>query len=198
MMRWMAVAVSVIVIATGGATAIYALADDTSTAHSARRTDGPLKVPRPHGGAVTLATGATFTDGFEILSLAGERDAVIDSISLVDSAGFELLGAEVASPDRKTGFVQFVHGWPPVAKELRGTELVPATGATITPTGSSDGAGWELFVGIRVTGDGLLTRTGLKIDYTVDGEKFTATFPAELVVCTDSSYEVNGNCPLGG
>lgn len=163
-----------------------------------RSTEGPLKVPPAHGSSVTLPVGTEFTDGFEILSLSGDTAAVIDSVELVDSPGFELLGTRLVSPARKLGFVQFVRGWPPASGSLRTAPVILAEGATITPTILNDGAGWELLVGIRVTGSGLLRRAGLKVDYTVGGEKFTATFPAEMVVCTDPRYEVRGRCPLGG
>lgn len=183
---WMAAVSVAVVLLLAGAAAIHLGGD-------ARSADGPMHVPAPHGGAVTLRPGAAFTDGFEVLSITGDEPATIDSVALVDSEGFELLGAKIASPDRPLGFIQFLRGWPPTGKIMRGTHLTDAEGATITPTA----AGWELFVGIRVTGAGVLKRGGIRVDYSVAGERFTATFPAQLVVCTSRRLEVAGHCPMG-
>ncbi len=195
MRMWTAAVVVAVASLVAGATAVHLGRSDPKAGSVERRADGPMHVPPAHGGAVTLRTGAVFTDGFEILSVAGDEPATIDSVALVDNGGFELLGAKVASPDRRTGFVQFLHGWPPAGPELKGTRPIDAMGASITPSAAGE-PGWELFVGIRVTGTGVLERTGIKVDYTVAGERFTATLPAQLVVCTSRSQEVRGHCPM--
>lgn len=195
MRMWTAAMAVAVASLTAGAAAVH-LESGTSPGSVARSEDGPMHVPAAHGGAVTLRTGAVFTDGFEILSVAGDKPATIESVSLVGNGGLELLGAKVAPPDRRVGFVQFLQGWPPIGPALRGTRLTDAVGASITPTAPGT-AGWELFVGIRVTGAGVVKRDGIRVGYTVAGEHFTATFPARLVVCTSRFQEVRGHCPMG-
>jgi hypothetical protein len=160
-----------------------------------RPADGPVPAGPEHGFSVTRPTGTVLTDGFEVLYVEGEAPAVISDVELVNAEGFRLVGAMVAGADRKFDAVQLVDRWPPVADELDGVELVDAIGATLSPTSENE-RGWELFLGIEVTGEGLLIRDGVRVDYEVDGHLFTVELPAQLVVCTDASVEVRKQCPL--
>lgn len=162
-----------------------------------RPTDGALQAPLPHGYSTIARPGDMFTDGFEVLRLSGNQDAVIEDVRLVGARGLELLGARLAPPDRGFGSVQALASWPPRGA-FKDVKMVNAMGATITPV-KQDRAGWELLLGVKVTGepDAPLIRDGIQIDYRVGDESYTTYRPAQLVVCTaDDQLREDGFCPL--
>lgn len=162
-----------------------------------RDPDGPMRKVSPHGSATTLPVQTVFTDGLEVLQLKGEEDATIEGVELIDSEGFELLGAKLAPPDREAGAIQIIDSWPPVDRDLDESTLVEAVGQEVTPI-AQDPGGWELLIGLRVVEEGHLLRSGIRVLYEVDGEDYVLDIPAEFTVCTDSSYEVDGQCPYLG
>jgi hypothetical protein len=155
---------------------------------------GPMSPPNPHGWAITKGVGETFTDGFEVLRLRGDRPAVLDSVALVGSEGLELVGFRLAGPDRSMGAVQLVDNFPPRDPML--SDVRPANDTTITPVSKSGSIGWELLIGIKVVEEGYHVREGVRVDYTVDGERFSVVHPAQLVVCTSEKYHKRGDCPF--
>ena len=178
-----AVAIVLVVTVTGG---------DEDILANGRSASGPLQMPNTHGYTTSVKTGDVITDGFEVLHLTGSRKATIDDVRLPDAKGFELLGVKLSSPDRPIGSVQITRNWPPVDPQLPPETITDAIGATITPHDD----GWELLIGMKITGSGYLIRDGLIIDYTVDGRGYTARFPSQVVVCTDASVEnKQGRCP---
>lgn len=161
------------------------------------RDDGPMVVPNPHGLSYTQPRGKVFTDGLEILWTTGDEVAVIESVELVGSRGIELVGAMVAPPPRAYGSESIIKSWPPVADRLfDASTLVDAVGAEIGPGRGSGGYGWELLVGLKAVEEGVLFRKGIRITYTVDGDRYEAVLPAELTICTGPEHEVRGRCPF--
>lgn len=161
-----------------------------------RSTDGPLNPGPPHGWAATAKVGDVFTDGLELLHLRGTEQAVIEDVRLVGDDGLELAGAVLAGPERGIGAVQYMPTFPPHNNPQIDAELVEAEGTWITPEGKDRKGTWELLLGIRPTTEGYLVRTGVEVDYSVQGEEYTVLIPAHLAVCTSQKYERRGECPL--
>lgn len=188
--RYLMVAVAVVVAAILGVAAF---------AGTPRTEGGPMIVPDPHGWATSDAgVGDVFTDGSEILDLAGDQNAVIEDIRLVGDEGLELVGAKIVGGDRKIGAIQYNKDFPPTNEpELDDAVFYDAVGATITPEAVNPG-GWELLLGIKATEEGNLVREAIEVDYRVGEEKYTVSWEALLGVCTSPEYEVDGKCPLPG
>jgi hypothetical protein len=138
--------------------------------------------------------GKPFTDGFNVLELSGDQDAVITSVELVDAEGMEIVGAEIAGPDRGYGAVQHFKGFPPNDyAPLDPGAIVSAEGATLSPGGSV--GGYELLIGIRPVKSGFLERKGVRVNYTVDGEEFSRVLPSKLYVCSgDGKVDLEKRC----
>jgi hypothetical protein len=139
-----------------------------------------------HGWSVNVAPGHDFTDGFEVIRLPGKDDAVITAVRLVGDKELQLVGAGLLPPDRGFGSFQYASSWPPQPGDPglfdgRLPKLLPL-GTPITPV-ADDPAGWELVMGLRADQPGRFLREGIEIDYTIDGEEFTAFRPAKLAVC---------------
>ncbi len=149
-----------------------------------RESGGPLEVPPKHGYMFTLPQGTRFTDSFERLTANGDRPLVLESVELVGGEGLRLLGFKILGPERDTTR-DFFPEYPPAledVKELGATAILDGPGAVIEP---GNEMGWELLVGIEITQPGPLWRKGLRINYSVDGKKYTAFFPAQIQVCTE-------------
>jgi hypothetical protein len=158
---------------------------------------GPIKLGSPHGWSYTTADGSVFTDGLEVLHLTTDDTATIDKIELVGDDGLELVGAKIAPPPRPLLSTQLVKRWPPVEKgSFDPSTLEDAVGATFGGEAEKSSMGWELLVGIRVNGEGILHRDGIRVSYHIGSHSYAATIPAELNVCTDKSYEKDGDCPF--
>ena len=151
----------------------------SDAAGGSRSTDGPILMPNRTAYSVLARQGDEVTDGFEVLHLDGDRSAVIESVRLVGAEGLELLGSKLAPPDRSIGAVQYMPTWPPADPQIDRASLVDATGARITPAT----AGYELLVGMRVTGQNEASRVGIRVDYTVGSKKYTIVLPAGVELC---------------
>ena len=64
-----------------------------------------------------------------------------------------------SGPGRWFAAVQVVPGWPPIHEEFRGLEIRDAVGARLTPD-ATDPIGWELLLGLEVTGEGAASTCG--------------------------------------
>jgi hypothetical protein len=108
--------------------------------------------------------------------------------------GWRWWGRNLQVPSRGYGFIQYFDSWPP--KPLQGKEyVVPAEGATISPT--PEGEGWEWLLGIEPTRPGLLSRSGVRVNYSIDGKAYSRLFASELYVCsTRSGQRSSGKCRL--
>jgi hypothetical protein len=115
----------------------------------------------------------------EVLRLEGSSSATIETVELVGAPQIQLLGAVLLPPGRELGSIQVVYRWPPRDRDIQESDLIPAEGATI----DGNKAGWELFLGLRVEEVGQADRAGVKVEYTVDGERFATVLPAFLRVC---------------
>ncbi len=82
--------------------------------------------------------------------------------------------------------------WPPKDPELDRDLVVPAIGAIIEP----GPPGWELLIGIRVTGEGYLVRDAVRVTYEVDGTEYVWEQVASVAVCTSREVENKHGCPL--
>jgi hypothetical protein len=179
----------VIVLAVGGC--------GNSDAEDQSEAVGPIEIASPHGWSYTTADGSEFTDGLEVLHLTTDDSATIDKVELVGDDGLELIGAKIAPPPRPLLSTQLVKRWPPIQKgSFDASTLEGAVGATFGGTAEKSSMGWELLVGIRVNGEGILHRDGIKVSYHIGSHGYAVTIPAELNVCTDKSYEEHGVCPF--
>jgi hypothetical protein len=162
------------------------------------RSEGPLVVPPEHGWARTWPAGRVFTDGLEVLKTKGDAVATIESVELVGADNMKLVGTLLAPPPRNYAAEGFIKAWPPRMPGLfERSTLVPAVGATVGPGAGAEDMGWELLLGIEATGDGIASRDGVMITYSVASVRYQATLPARAVVCTDPKLEVKGSCPSG-
>lgn len=186
-------AVTLAAVVAGGAAGLAGL---SNVVEEERPATGPLQLPNSHGWATTAAVGDPFTDGMEVLRLTGDQDAVIEAVTMVGDDGLKLVGAKLAPPSRGIGAIQYHDAFPPKDDpDLGDVRLVDAVGGTVTPLGE-DSAGWELLLGVEATREGYLVRTGVRIDYRVGDEQYTALLPANLAVCTSARHERRGRCPL--
>ena len=151
---------------------------------------GPLRSAPAHGWATTHPVGEPFTDGLEILKFPGAHDAaVLESVELIGADGLEVVGVSLAGPDRRFGSIMHLDGYPPRDPDL--SDVRPSDTA-MTP----DEVGWQLLLGIQATEPGYLTREGLRITYSIDGQTYEREYAAHLAVCTSQKYWQDGECPL--
>lgn len=148
--------------------------------------NGPVRVPDKHGYIVRYEVGEVFTDGYERVLLTGSRPGTLERVEIVgpNVDHFEMVGVLLAGPDRRTGSVQAYPGFSahPTYPHTRGLgKLVPAEGATLAP----GEVGSVLQIGLKVLKPGLAIRSGVRLYYTVDGEKFTSYQPGAIVVCPE-------------
>jgi len=153
---------------------------------------GPLDIDPAHGSLIAADHGAVFTDGLEVIQVrVGDHTYRIDGISLTGAEGLTMVDALVAPPP-SMGLVQHFPTFPP--EPIPGVStipnLIPAEGATFRADGRND-SGLELFLGMRVVGDGRHFREGIRVDYTdlTTGEHFSAVLPAEWAVCHSPTGE---------
>jgi hypothetical protein len=159
-----------------------------------RHEGGPLETVNEHGYSLTVAPGESFTDAMETLTVRGDRPAVIESVELVGGEGLEVLGFSLVRPEREVN-VAWRPGYPPVDDTglLDPTLIIPGEGAVIRPHVTQ---GWELLLGLEVTSPGPLWREGLRINYSVDGKRYSRVLPAQLSVCTSEDHlDESGLCP---
>jgi hypothetical protein len=159
-----------------------------------REEGGPLETVNEHGYSVTVAPGESFTDAMETLTVSGDRPAAIESVELVGGKGLEVLGFSLLRPERKVN-LSWRPQYPPADDTgfLDPTLIIPGEGAVIRPHVTR---GWELLLGLKVTRPGPLWREGVRINYSVDGKRYSQVLPAQLSVCTsDDQYDAEGRCP---
>ncbi|MFC6286146.1 hypothetical protein ACFP3Q_07230 [Nocardioides sp. GCM10027113] len=154
-----------------------------------------MSVPDEHGYAITLPAGTTFTDGYEILKLAGDEPAVIEDVTIAGDDGLELVGALLAPPPRLNAAVQLMRSWPPRDEALDEDSFVEAVGARIEPLSRAP-MGYELLLGLRVADEGYLVRESVTVTYRVGETVYEVDFPASIAVCTDAGLEIRGRCPF--
>lgn len=152
--------------------------------------NGPLRDVPSHGWADTIPVGEKVTDGAEVLEITTDDVIVIEKVEFVDSEGLELLGAKVLPGPRPSAATVLERPWPPrLGKAWRAERMVDAVGARLDPRDDPKGYGWELFVGMRATKEGHLSRKIIRITYTVGDEQYVEDIPGEAVVCTSVEYE---------
>jgi len=176
----------------GGAAAVGAVVSQADTQDSQRDSDGPLRVPPVHGWSISAAPGERFADGLETLRVTGDKAATIEEISFVGDDGLRFLGAYVVGPDDRNAIVQILHQWPPRrSPTFEASSMKPAIGAEIPASDGRSESSWELLLGVEVVDEsqGRLHREGVRIDYRIGSQRFTALFPAELIVCVDENTE---------
>lgn len=157
--------------------------------------DGPMIEPKDgHSWTVPARLGREFTDGLEVLQVAGTKPA---RITRVESIGgekvLEVLGARLAGPGRTLGFTQYFDSWPPRSPEIEG-QVVDAKGAILHPKrkrtrGPVGSTSYELLVGYRFLRDDFAVRQHLNIHYTVGGKAYVSRQPARLIVCPTDMTE---------
>ena len=154
-----------------------------------RASDGPIEAPDFHGTIVRGQSGERFTDGFEVLRVAGDKPAIITSVRSVGAdSTLKLLGAKIAGPDRKLGAWTYLPNWPPTKPALG--PLVDAEGAHLLPRSEIDGKGYELLIGYELGEiSEMSTRTRVEVDYTVDGKDYVFRSPAALTFCPDNNSD---------
>ena len=142
----------------------------------------PLIVPANYGWLRPAAVGQTFTDGLmTVMNQGDEPLQIVDVGADFEGDGVRFLGAYVAGPDRTVGGIQNLDEYPPTAPEL-GT-LTPAEGALLQPYATTDGKGHEILLGYTVLEPGRHERPDVTFTYEYDGQQWTQTSEAELVIC---------------
>lgn len=123
-----------VVLAVTAVAVAVAATLSTSGESEPRDAGGPLRGAPPHGFAVTVPVGATFTDGFETLLVRGDRPVVLESVELVGADGLKVVGFQVAGPERRET-IQYLPGFPPVDASgvLDPRLVVPGEGAVLQP-----------------------------------------------------------------
>lgn len=167
-----------------GFIAAAAFAWDRSRSAGGWTEGGPALPPNAHGYVVRYQAGDVFSDGLERVKLAGNQPGVLDHVEISEPSAdrFKVIGVRVAGPHRSIGSWQVGDGFPPVIKGYGPDplgKLVPAHGASL-PTGIT---GSVLVIGLKVVKPGLGIRTGVRIYYTVAGEKYTTLFRAAIANC---------------
>ena len=153
---------------------------------------GPLLAPRGDAYQYELEPGKTFTDAFNVLLVQGDQPARIISVeSLQKGSSLVFLGARIAGPKRKEGEQEVLPGFPPVSGAAFGP-LAPPAGYVVKPQQSTDGRGYELLMGYRMSGTTLTIRQGIRIRYEVAGQKYQVDFESAMVGCPASRWH-NGN-----
>lgn len=162
-------------------------------------TDGPIRVPKPHGiSTAALEVDQVFTDGFEMLVVTGEEPVTIKEVTLTGAdSQLELVGAKVAGEER-TENIAWDAAFPPAVPDLG--PLADAEGAVLLPqsqqpTGHAGFTDYELLLGMRVTAPGVWKRTGVRILYEAGGREYLWESSAELIACTKDHSDDGESCP---
>lgn len=145
-----------------------------------KQADGPVTYPGSLAYFPHLKVGEVFTDGAVQLTVKnGSSGApVIDEVRSIDPASaFQFLGAYVASPHRKWGFNELVHGFPPTSGGFG--PIRPAVGATI----ARGPVGTELLIGYRIVKAGYQVRESVEVDYHIGSAHYIVTVPVSVVNC---------------
>jgi hypothetical protein len=143
---------------------------------------------RPH------PVGYRFTYGTDVLTMPPRDDdtAVIRQVKPLGlGRGVRFLGALLGSPDRRDTWSR-IDGWPPTKGRLH--DPVPLD-TPITPR-STDGTGWELYLGFEITRPGYYVSDGWQVTYEVNGRTYRYVVPAKVVICTQEALARGRFCPF--
>lgn len=168
----------------GKATSLLVILVLTVASCETSREPGPIDVPNAHGWSYDNAVvGKSFTDGFETLGFATTEPVVVTAVHLEGDPELQLDGVLVADGTRRVGATQFDATFPPTSPDFG--RLTPLIDRTLLHEDLGRYDAFELVLGLSVTQPGAWRRTGVRIDYMVGGEKYSAILPAELIVCTE-------------
>jgi hypothetical protein len=149
---------------------------------------GPIDMPNAHGWSYANAVvGQAFTDGFETLGFATTDPVVVTAVHLEGDPELQLDGVLVADGTRRVGAIQFDDSFPPTDPDFG--RLTPLLGRTLVREELGRHDAFELVLGLSVTRPGAWRRTGVRVDYMVGSEEYSAVLPAELTVCTEGFEE---------
>lgn len=129
-----------------------------------------------------------------MLELVTPPAGELESVEFVGDEQLRLTGFHVAR-HVVTG-MQHHRTYPPPETPEFG-DLVAGEGAVI-PVDRGIGGGHALVLGVEVTEPGRWVRDALLITYRVGEQRYTAKFPAQLVVCTPDFAESSEDCPFPG
>lgn len=125
-------------------------------------------VPSPKGKPIWFGNNAVANS---------EGTANIDSVTLVNSRNLNLVAAHVVPVVRLYGG-DLASRNPARSDAWEWEKAVPAAGATV----SSASPPLDLVVAVRTTGRG--KSDAIRVDYTLDGRRYMATYPTSLEVIT--------------
>ena len=158
---------------------LVALAGSVGPQGSRAVRGGPDRIPSPAVYLTKLERGHTFTDAYSRMVLSGGTPGVLDRVEILGGDGyFELVGVKVAGADRKFGHITFAENYPPRQPRVLGP-LADGDGAPLT----TDSVGSLLLVGLRITREGIGSRTGLRVYYSVGDQHYYQDHPAAIVNC---------------
>ncbi len=140
---------------------------------------GPDRLPPPAVYLTEFEQGHTFSDAYSRVVLSGRTPGVLDRVQILGGDDyFELVGVKVAGADRKFGHITFAESYPPRQPRVLGP-LADGAGAPL----NTESAGSLLLVGLRVTREGIGSRTGLRVHYSVGDQHYYQDHPAAIVNC---------------
>lgn len=143
--------------------------------------------------AYPLHVGDRLTYGMDVLRMPSRShdSAVITKVEPVGlDRGVRFLGAMLGSPHRAETW-QVVDGWPP--RDGRLHDPVPLD--TPITSRTTDGMGWELYLGLQITRPGYFVSDGWQITYQVGARTYRYVVPAQVVICTPQALTAGGDCP---
>ena len=163
---------------------------------------GPIERSDPHGWEMgDFPVGSVVTDGGETVVIRGRQPAVLDDVQLVGAQGLRLVGVKMTKTGQRGLVIMQVRGFPPrwdtlppeVRRQVDEQALGPAIGATMQPKATP---AYELYIGMRITRPGPVTRRGIRIDYHIGDQHYSYVDPASVRICTTTgAYHWRGDCP---
>lgn len=189
--RWLGLWVLLGLLAVGGAW--------TLGWFSSALPEGPLRDPEnppftdAFGGYAE--PGATHSFGWTVLTNSGVQPAVLDSVTLKETTGLELIGAYTV-PGSQTFHINRDYTFPPRGYENVG--LIPAPGSIVPPYDGSERTEIFLILALHVPeARGAYSFSGILVDYHVGGQPYRMTFPYSLRLCTPPSAYTYCGTPIG-
>lgn len=145
---------------------------------SAISTDGPTVRQNPTTYYPRFPVGTTFTDGLQKFVISGTRPATIEDVQAIGTtSGMKFLGASVAGEDRRWAAIESMPSYPPTQSSLG--SIRPAAGAVVRP----GRVGAELLLGMKITKPGIQQRPGIRVIYSIAGQKYQVDYHATIVNC---------------
>ncbi len=166
-------------------------------------TGAALREPPPHGWSIAVEVDQPFTDGLEVLTIDDNGGPLtVDRVDIIGSDHLEVVGFQLALPERELGAVQFFEAFPPELvtnaedrQSLASIQPIDVEPPMVVPD-HPDGA--ELLLGLVATTTGRLERSAIRVVYTRDGVTQQQIYPAELIVCASPRVDSRTDCPLEG